>query len=291
MPSQNKLFVECDEGVSFTAAHSALLQRAFETALAVGNARYPYQANLLVVDGPGIQRLNRDFRGKDAVTDVLSFPNAEPGDTPDFDHRTGRYELGDLAICLPRAQEQAQRYGHSLERELAFLLIHGTLHCLGYDHEQGETAEAEMRALQRQAFERLAAADGAEERGLVEAALVARQQAYAPYSRFRVGACLLAADGQRFTGCNVENAAYGACLCAERAALGAAVAAGCRNFLALAVAAAGEAFATPCGICRQALSEFGDMDVLCANEHGAYTKYRLRELLPAAFDEENMHGV
>ncbi len=86
--------------------------------------------NILIVDLERMRELNRAFRGIDAPTDVLTFP-ADTDDTmfsqdPDF--------LGDIAICLPRAQEQAIEYGHSLERELAFLAVHGTLHILQYDH-------------------------------------------------------------------------------------------------------------------------------------------------------------
>lgn len=107
---------------------------------------------------------------------------------------------------------------------------------------------------------------------LLEAAERAAENAYAPYSDFRVGAAILSEDGRIFTGCNIENASYGVTCCAERVALFTAVAAGARAFRAIAVTH------TPCGICRQALSEFGDMDVITKSE----TK-RLSALLPDAF--------
>lgn len=118
---------------------------------------------------------------------------------------------------------------------------------------------------------------------LLRRAVDARKNAYAPYSGFAVGAALLCADGSIFTGCNVENASFPAGICAERAALFAAVSAGKRQFAAIAVAA-GDAPTTPCGICRQALAEFGALDVLCADRDGCGCRvYSLRELLPESF--------
>ncbi|MDL2288854.1 cytidine deaminase [Oscillospiraceae bacterium OttesenSCG-928-F05] len=119
---------------------------------------------------------------------------------------------------------------------------------------------------------------------LVARALAAREKAYAPYSKFRVGAALECEDGTVFDGVNVENAAYGVCLCAERAALAAAVTAGKRNFRRIAVVGGGEAYCTPCGICRQALAEFSD-DLIClsANEKGDFRKDTIGGLLPESF--------
>jgi cytidine deaminase len=119
---------------------------------------------------------------------------------------------------------------------------------------------------------------------LIEAALASRQQAYARYSHFAVGAALLAADGRVFAACNVENASYGLTICAERAAVFAAVAAGQREFQALAVASAGGV--TPCGACRQVLAEFApDLPILLVDvdRPGEIVEANLRELLPAAF--------
>lgn len=118
---------------------------------------------------------------------------------------------------------------------------------------------------------------------LVQRAVEARRNAYAPYSGFAVGAALLCADGSVFVGCNVENGSYPAGICAERAALCAAVSAGKRCFTAIAVAA-GDSPTTPCGICRQALSEFGGLDVICANHDGSVCRsFSLQELLPESF--------
>ncbi len=117
---------------------------------------------------------------------------------------------------------------------------------------------------------------------LISAARSARENAYAPYSGYKVGAAVLTASGKIYTGANFENAAFGAGTCAERVALGAALAAGEREFLAVACVGADVAI-TPCGICRQALAEFGDMDVICAGENGEMREYRLSELLPHSF--------
>ena len=124
---------------------------------------------------------------------------------------------------------------------------------------------------------------------LVACAREAQSFAYAPYSGFPVGAALLCADGSVYTGCNVENAAFGAALCAERVALGKAVSEGKRAFRALAVIAKGNAFCTPCGTCRQVLWEFSkDLLVLCANERGNFAAYPLAELLPHGFGGEHL---
>ncbi|MGI6168642.1 MAG: cytidine deaminase [Christensenellales bacterium] len=126
-----------------------------------------------------------------------------------------------------------------------------------------------------------------EEKRLVNAAIEARKMAYAPYSNFGVGAAIEAASGRIYTGCNVESASYGATICAERSALCAAIAAGEREFLAIAVAARTLSF--PCGICRQCLVEFSpDMNVIAADLSGAYQSFKLSQLLPCFFGSENL---
>ncbi|MFO0726953.1 MAG: cytidine deaminase [Myxococcota bacterium] len=123
---------------------------------------------------------------------------------------------------------------------------------------------------------------------LIRAAREARRGAYAPYSKFKVGAALLASDGRLFPGVNVENSAYPICQCAERSALGAAVTAGARRFSAIAIVcprAEDGSFGAPCGGCRQALSEFGlDLWVILAGPSGkAHEIVSLAQLLPHAF--------
>ena len=125
---------------------------------------------------------------------------------------------------------------------------------------------------------------------LVQRALEMRKFSYAPYSHFAVGAALLCEDGTVFTGCNVENAAYGSTLCAERTALVKAVSKGrTTGWTTLAIAGSGEDFCWPCGACRQMLREFGaDLEVLAANREGAYVAISLEELLPHSFGPETL---
>ena len=124
----------------------------------------------------------------------------------------------------------------------------------------------------------------------------ARENAYAPYSGFAVGAALLGADGRVYTGCNVENAAYPVACCAERTALFRAVAEGAREFTAIAVAGGrvgdkAEASCPPCGVCRQALAEFCDLEtfrVYLAAPGGGVEETTLGALLPRAFARANL---
>ena len=120
---------------------------------------------------------------------------------------------------------------------------------------------------------------------LLEAALAARQNAHAPFSRFRVGAALEDSTGRIHTGCNVENASYGLTLCAERVAVFKAISEGARQFLRVAVAADTLTLTPPCGACRQILWEFcGDVELLLTNLEGKTETLRLKDLLPRPFD-------
>jgi cytidine deaminase len=112
-----------------------------------------------------------------------------------------------------------------------------------------------------------------------------QERAYAPYSNFKVGVALLARSGEVFAGCNVENASYGLTVCAERAAVATAVAAGQNEFIALAVVGGSEPIA-PCGACRQVLAEFGDSVVIRSRGEGATElSWLLSELLPQPFSD------
>ena len=132
---------------------------------------------------------------------------------------------------------------------------------------------------------------------LVQIAIAARENAYAPYSHFKVGAALLAKDGRVFTGCNIECASYSPSNCAERTALFKAVSEGVREFSALAVLDWKEGekctgFAAPCGVCRQMLYEFcgTDMPVIMAKNEDELKVMALGELLPEGFGPANLLG-
>ena len=124
---------------------------------------------------------------------------------------------------------------------------------------------------------------------LVRAAFDVMRHAYAPYSQFRVGAALASESGAGFQGCNVENSSFPAGICAERAALSAAVAAGHRRFTLLAVATEATAPTPPCGLCRQALVEFApQLEIISATLDGQRARWRLSDLLPAPFTPDSL---
>ena len=135
-------------------------------------------------------------------------------------------------------------------------------------------------------------------RELITTALETRKRSYSPYSKYAVGAAVLAESGRIYGGCNIENASYGATVCAERVAIFSAVAAGEKKITALAVvggpADAGGVMpdeASPCGICRQVMREFGDpaeMEIVIAKSINDYRIFKLAELLPESFGPENL---
>ena len=125
---------------------------------------------------------------------------------------------------------------------------------------------------------------------LKAAAIAMMDRAYIPYSHFPVGAALECADGSVFTGCNIENAAYGPTICAERTALVKAVSEGYREFTAIAIAGRSTDYCWPCGVCRQVLYEFApNLTVLVARGDGDYVKFPLKELLPHGFGPSSLN--
>jgi probable rRNA maturation factor len=131
-----------------------LIREAIETTLNFEDFQNACEVSVTFTDNEGIRELNKKFRGKDAPTDVLSFPLFDYDgemDEPAIDEIISN--LGDIVISLERAKEQAEEFGHSYQRETAFLCVHSMLHLLGYDHELGEAEDREMRAKQTQIME------------------------------------------------------------------------------------------------------------------------------------------
>ena len=255
-----------------------------------------------IVDDRSIQALNRQMRGIDDVTDVLSFPTVSfpagktARDCPkrlarEYDPYLGCVNLGDCVINLDRARRQAEEYGHALKREISYLAAHSAFHLMGYDH-MNEEEKKVMRGMEEKALGAIGITrqDGTvSHEQLFALASEAMQNSYSPYSHFKVGACILTEDGRTFKGCNFENASYGATICAERCAAGCAIAAGSRRFRAIAIASE-SAPAWPCGICRQVLREFSDLSlpVIVGAAGKGFTVRTLGELLPESFGPEDL---
>lgn len=138
----------------------ALIRRVIRTALAAEGVDFPCEVDVCVTSDEGIHQINREMRGVDRPTDVLSFPafDLHPGELPgdeDADPATGLVPLGDMCLSLERVQAQAREYGHSNRRELAYLVVHSVLHLLGYDHLDEGPQKAQMRAREDAIMEEL----------------------------------------------------------------------------------------------------------------------------------------
>ncbi len=278
----------------------ALMQHCADSAERTEGVKLPLYAFVRIVDDDEIQVINREQRGKDMSTDVLSFPtvNYPQGKTAgscekrlrrEYDPEMGASLLGDIIISMDHVRAQARQYGHSEQRETGYLLTHGLFHLMGYDHMTDEDKPV-MRAMEERALGAIGLTreeDGMTDEKLLEMAVGMLAYSYVPYSGYPVGAALLARDGRVFTGCNVENAAYGNTMCAERTALFKAVSEGAREFEAVAIAARGSA-PFPCGACRQSLYEFApDLRVMVTWD-GNIRKTTLRELLPEGFGPSSL---
>ena len=135
--------------IEVTDALGDLVFRAAEAALLSEGVDFDCELSLTYTDNAGIRRLNSEYRGKDAATDVLSFPMFDTAAEDICAVDGAPAVLGDIVISLERAAEQAETYGHSFEREVAFLCVHSVLHLLGYDHERSEDEDKLMREKQR----------------------------------------------------------------------------------------------------------------------------------------------
>jgi probable rRNA maturation factor len=152
-------FIIYSDGQEFPAERAELLEEAVGEFVC---ADVPLAIEFVFVDETEIRRLNGEIRGIDKVTDVLSFPTLDgikgqeiKGENHPFDFdEEDNLLIGSVAVCCARARDQAEEYGHSYERELHYLLVHGILHCLGYDHET-EEERAEMREAEEQVLQKL----------------------------------------------------------------------------------------------------------------------------------------
>ncbi len=137
------------------AAYDAWIENALEAALAFEGVEKDCEVEVILCSLDEIHELNLEQRGVDRPTDVLSFPMEESLEEAESDPATGAIFLGSMALCVDKAKAQAEEYGHSLKREVSFLVVHSLLHLLGYDHELGEAEEKEMFARQEEILERM----------------------------------------------------------------------------------------------------------------------------------------
>lgn len=151
----NKVLIQnTQKAVKVPAGIRILIRRSCNAVLALEGFEQPCEVSVTFVDNEQIAQLNGQFRNKPQPTDVLSFPLGED-DTYDVDQETDSLLLGDIVISLEKAMEQAELYGHSLQREVAFLTVHSMYHLLGYDHENGGMEAVKMREKEEQALTKL----------------------------------------------------------------------------------------------------------------------------------------
>jgi len=157
--------------ISDNTEYAGFIEKAVKAALDVEKVNFGCEINIEITDNAGIQKLNKEYRGKDSPTDVLSFPMIEPDRishiknknknkilkvfSDDINPENGLILLGDIIISAQKAKEQSEEFNQSFERELMFLAIHSTLHLLGYDHEISEDDDLIMREKQREIIKKL----------------------------------------------------------------------------------------------------------------------------------------
>lgn len=285
-----------DVGTEVPSGLLSLMQVAADCAVWTEGVTRPCAVYVRLCDDDEIHEINREHREVDRATDVLSFPtvNYPSGMTAgkadrllrrEFDDELNACMLGDLILSVPHVLAQAEEYGHTPQREAAYLLVHGLCHLMGYDH-----IEDDDRRLMRAMEEKILNAIGMDRDGnaqvtdetLLALAKSAMQRSYSPYSHYAVGAALLCADGRIFQGCNIENASFGLTNCAERTAMFKAISEGAEEFTTIAIAAEGSA-PWPCGACRQVLNEFAPGIRVLVTWDGQVDEAPLSALLPHGF--------
>lgn len=280
----------------------SLMQTAADCALLTEGVTRKCAVCIRLCDDDAIHEINREYRQVDRATDVLSFPtvnypqgvtagNADRLLRREYDDELNACMLGDLIISVPHIYAQAAEYGHSPQREAAYLLVHGICHLMGYDHMEEEEKKV-MRAMEEKILSSVGMTrdDGnaVSDETLLALARIAKDRSYSPYSHFAVGAALLCADGRVFQGCNIENASFGLTNCAERTAMFKAVSEGATAFTTIAIAADGAA-PWPCGACRQVLNEFAPNIRVLVTWDGKVDEAPLSKLLPYGFGPKELN--
>ena len=280
----------------------SLMQAAADCALLTEGVTRPCAVSVRLCDDDAIHEINRDHRGVDRATDVLSFPtvtypagvtagHADKLLRRELDDELDACMLGDLILSVPHIYAQSEEYGHSPQREAAYLLVHGLCHLMGYDHIETDD-QRRMRAMEEKILG--AVGLGREEQQTVSDEMLlalareAMKRSYSPYSHYPVGAALLSADGRVFQGCNIENASFGLTNCAERTAMFKAVSEGAAEFTAIAIASEQSA-PWPCGACRQVLNEFAPGIRVLVTWDGHVDEAPLSRLLPYGFGPASLH--
>lgn len=287
-----KVHLDFEFETAYPAHAPQLMEKVAAACVREEGLDLPLEVHVLFTSDEGIHQINRAYRQVDRPTDVLSFPavsypagktarDAVKRISREKDIETGLCFLGDMIISIPRAQEQAQEFGHTLTRELGYLTAHSMFHLMGYDHMEDEE-KRRMRAMEEKALN-AAGVNRTTDEELMDMARSMMQYSYAPYSKYTVGAALLCKDGTVYTGCNVENGSYGLTNCAERTAVFKAVSEGKKDFIAIAIAANGS-MPWPCGACCQVLREFAPDIRVLVTWQDQVAKTTLSKLLPQGFD-------
>ena len=154
MESLKVLISNKQKEVKIPTGMRLLIRRCCNAVLVLENFEGIAEVSVSFVNNAQIRQLNREYRHKDMPTDVLSFPLGENG-VYDINRETGAQQLGDIVISMEKAVEQAERYGHSLQREMGFLTVHSMHHLLGYDHEAGGIQAVHMREKEETVMARL----------------------------------------------------------------------------------------------------------------------------------------
>lgn len=247
-----------------------------------------YEVSLSLVSDDEIHELNKKYRKIDRPTDVLTFAYREA----DFNPDDPIIDLGSILISPAIAKKQALEYKHPYERELAFLFIHGLLHIFGYDHMVEKDAEV-MFPLQNKILNNLPYDFYTDQKKLIKNLFEAREKSISPYSKFRVGAVIVTKDGKYHQGFNIENAAYGDTMCAERVCMFHTYALGYKkdDIAAIGVITDSNNVGTCCGSCRQVMSELLNMNTPVYIFNNDATKHlftTVKEQLPYTFTEEDL---